>query len=356
MQSRGIEITVGMSPKDLFPPGEYVEKWCNFYRRAMREGSYSAEYSTYDGSRTLVLHFNLLKQNNAIFGVSVFGKDITEQKNAEVALQERNALVKTITDNIPGMLAYWSIDLRCQFANEGYRSWFGRTAEEMQGIRIQDLLGEELFRLNEPLIRDVLRGKNSTFERKLFKPNGESGFKLAQYFAHVVDGEVKGFFVLATDLTQIKEARDKLQEATVAIDYKESVINQLKDYSNELNTTLKVLVRHKQESLQDEKVTLSNDLEQLIVPFLAKLKKDTRESKQIGLIKIIETNLQQLISSYGRPATFTTASRKLTPKEIQIASMIRQGLSSKEIASTLSLSTDTVSIVDPSVKTIMHRV
>ena len=342
-QSRGIHITEGMRPEDLFPAGQYVQFWRDCYQRAMHEGSVSIEYEVYAKNRTLLLSFNSLIQDNVIYGISVFGRDITERKNAETALYERDVFLRTITDNIPGMLAYWSNDLRCLFANDGYRNWFGRTAKEMHEISIQDLLGEDLFRLNEPLIRAVLRGENLAFERALVNPNGESGYKLAQYFAHAVKGEVKGFFVLATDLTQIKEAKEKLQEATFSLGYKEGIINQLTDYSNELNTTLKVLARHKQESLQDERVTLSNDLEQLIVPFLAKLKKDTRDPKYMSLINIIETNLHQLISSYGQPSSFSAASKKLTPKEIQIASMIRQGMSSKEIAATMSLSGDTVS-------------
>jgi DNA-binding NarL/FixJ family response regulator len=104
-----------------------------------------------------------------------------------------------------------------------------------------------------------------------------------------------------------------------------------------------MLIQHRQEIVNDEKIALAEELEQLIMPFLSRLKKDAREAKQMSLLKIIESNLQQLISSYGRATTFSQVSKKLTPKEIEIASLIRQGLSSKEIATTLSLSPETVS-------------
>ena len=269
--------------------------------------------------------------------------DLSAQKRAAVALQERDIFVRTIVENIPGMLTYWSNDLRCQFSQNVNQNWFGFSPHEMQGIRLQDMLGEKLFRSGEPHIHAVLRGENQTFERSIVKHTGETRSLLVQYFAHKVSGKVQGFFVLATDISQLKQANEKLREASIAVDFKENVINQLKDYSNELNTTLKILVQQKQEYLQDDRIVLSDQIEQLVLPFLMMLKNDSHEAKKQELISIIEVNLKQLISSYGRPTTFAAASRKLSPKELQIASMVRQGLTSKDIAETLSLSIATVS-------------
>ncbi len=90
-QGRGITLKPGMRPEDLFPPGEYVERWRGFYQQALREGPYTAEYLVSAENRLLQLSFNVLKQNGSVFGVSVFGKDITEQKNAERDAHELRA-------------------------------------------------------------------------------------------------------------------------------------------------------------------------------------------------------------------------------------------------------------------------
>jgi PAS domain S-box-containing protein len=79
-QKREMEIEIGMTPEDLFPPGEFVTKWREFYEQTLNHGFYSVEYSTFTGALTLQLTFNLLKRNNRVFGISVFGRDITEQK------------------------------------------------------------------------------------------------------------------------------------------------------------------------------------------------------------------------------------------------------------------------------------
>lgn len=75
-----------------------------------------------------------------------------------------------------------------------------------------------------------------------------------------------------------------------------------------------------------------------------KLKKSVRDRKQIRLLGVLDNNLQQLASSYGNTSAYKLLSWQLTPVEIQVASMIKQGLSTKDIATALSLSPETVNV------------
>ncbi|MQY50246.1 sensor domain-containing protein [Rhodocyclus gracilis] len=143
--------------------------------------------------------------------------DISQRKQAEQALLLSENFARAIANHIPGMLGYWTRELRCTFANEGYLAWFGRTIEQMQGIRMQELLGAELFAKNEPYIRAVLRGKDQQFERTLIKANGELSYTWAQYIAHKVEGEVLGFFVLVTDITAVKLHQEQLRLSDAAL-------------------------------------------------------------------------------------------------------------------------------------------
>jgi DNA-binding NarL/FixJ family response regulator len=81
------------------------------------------------------------------------------------------------------------------------------------------------------------------------------------------------------------------------------------------------------------------------LPLLKKLKAvSSGRVQSTKLIGIIEGSLQQLVKSYGRAANLAAAYQKLTPIETQVASMIRQGLPTKSIASALNISSGTVSI------------
>ena len=85
---QGLEIKAGMTPERLLPP-EYAVKWREFYTRALREGSYVEEYTVADGTKTLLLSINPLRRDGNIFGISVFGRDVTDRKLAEQTIEER---------------------------------------------------------------------------------------------------------------------------------------------------------------------------------------------------------------------------------------------------------------------------
>lgn len=125
--------------------------------------------------------------------------------------------VRAVTDHLPAMVAYWDRDLCCQFANAPYREWFGRAADQMPGITMQELMGADLFRRNEPYIRAAMRGEPQAFERTLTKPSGDVGHTWAQYIPDVDATGVKGMFVLVTDVTLLKETQEDLEKANALL-------------------------------------------------------------------------------------------------------------------------------------------
>ncbi len=123
-----------------------------------------------------------------------------------------STLATRVAFQMPAMLAYWDADERCQYANESYLAWFGRTAEEMRGIRMRDLLGR-LYELNKPYITQALQGKPQEFERRIPLPDGGFRESLATYTPDIVDGVVRGFVAHVTDVTGLKERLHRLREA-----------------------------------------------------------------------------------------------------------------------------------------------
>jgi diguanylate cyclase (GGDEF)-like protein/PAS domain S-box-containing protein len=122
--------------------------------------------------------------------------------------------LKTIVDSMPGMIAYWDSSLRCRFANSAYTQWFGREPQSLIGTTIQQLMGPKLFALNEPYIRGALAGQRQCFERTLRRADGTIGFTLANYIPDIdASGAVAGFYVLVSDVTQLKEAQADLRLA-----------------------------------------------------------------------------------------------------------------------------------------------
>ncbi|MGZ3422376.1 MAG: sensor histidine kinase [Polyangiales bacterium] len=130
----------------------------------------------------------------------------------EKQLAEHSVLHKLV-DSISAMLAYWDSDQRCRFANRAYERWFGVSPEALIGTHISQLLGP-LYALNLPYIEGALRGEPQEFEREIPDPaGGPSRHSLANYVPDVVDGQVRGFFVIVTDISALKRAELALRES-----------------------------------------------------------------------------------------------------------------------------------------------
>jgi len=138
---------------------------------------------------------------------------VKSARDSERALRIAEQRLRTIANHVPAMIGYWDRDLRCQFANEEYRAWFGVTPEQALGMRMSDLLGKDVFKLNEPYVKGALAGQPQRFERALVKRDGSRGYTDARYVPDLDDsGVVQGFFVLVSDITELHASYGRIRE------------------------------------------------------------------------------------------------------------------------------------------------
>jgi len=181
------------------------------------------------------------------------------------------------------------------------------------------------------------------------RKNGEI-FPALMTITAVIDsnGSTTHYVCSFLDITLQKQAENVLLDARKRLEKQvenaAAELNFVKEESEETNTALKVMIKMRRTENFDAKNLLTLELKQEVLPFLLKLKIGNKDAKQTRLIDALEANLQRLISCYGSPTSITSAYKSLTPKEIQVATMVREGFSTKVIASTLSLSPETVSI------------
>jgi PAS domain S-box-containing protein len=165
-------------------------------------------------------------------GIALTFRDIQERSARERGLrqlssalerevQERTASLEAarrdlqnILDALPSMIGYWNADLRNGFANRAYLDWFGVKPEVLQGMPMRELLGERLFEQNRPFIEGVLRGEPQQFERIIPNPDGvRERHSLTSYVPDIVEREVRGFYVVVHDVTDLNKSREKLAAA-----------------------------------------------------------------------------------------------------------------------------------------------
>ncbi|MBO9649128.1 MAG: PAS domain S-box protein [Variovorax sp.] len=177
-------------------------------------------YVRKDGRRVPV-HLNvspLRDVEGTVVGFIAIAADLSERKVAEHRLRSNERFMRIVTDNIPGVVAYWTPDLRCTFANNAHERWLGRKSAEMAGITMEELLGPVRLGENQPLIRAVLAGEDQRVMRTRTMTDGT----VVHYWLHFIPdrddaGIVQGFITVAVDVTDMREAQAQLEQLNEAL-------------------------------------------------------------------------------------------------------------------------------------------
>jgi diguanylate cyclase (GGDEF)-like protein/PAS domain S-box-containing protein len=152
--------------------------------------------------------------------------------NSERSLRVVEHRLRAITNNIPVMIGYWNTELQCEFANNAYQEVFRVRAKWSIGTSMRVLLGDGHFSSVEPLARLALAGEPQHFVRRTVKSDGSVAYIEVRFIPDFDEtGNVRGFYVLADDVTEARNARIAL-EATNEKLARESATDYLTGLSN----------------------------------------------------------------------------------------------------------------------------
>lgn len=138
---------------------------------------------------------------------------------AEEKFQGNGQKLRLITDNVPAFIAYVDSDLHYRFSNKSYENWLGKSSKDVIGKHVKDVLGDEAYPIQKERYASVLSGKRVNFEYSLRFSDNKEHYISGSFVPDISDdGEVKGFFVLGTDITERKQAEEQLQIAAAAFE------------------------------------------------------------------------------------------------------------------------------------------
>ncbi|MBZ0329483.1 PAS domain-containing protein [Halomonas sp. ANAO-440] len=140
--------------------------------------------------------------------------DITERIRQAEAVAERERWIRTITDQVPAMIAYLNRELCYVFTNRVYEEWYGWPHDLPLGSTLGDLHSAEHCARLMPYLQRVLAGERISFELPEQNVAGEQRVLLRAYVPHRdSDGSVIGFFVLVRDITEQRRTAEALHHA-----------------------------------------------------------------------------------------------------------------------------------------------
>ena len=119
---------------------------------------------------------------------------------------------RAVLDTLPAVVGYYDLELRNRLANRAYVEFFGLTPREILGRHIREVIGPQLYALNRVHMERALAGEPQLFDRTVIDHRGEPRHMQVSYVPDIVDGSVRGFAVLLTDIT----ARQLAERAHVA--------------------------------------------------------------------------------------------------------------------------------------------
>ncbi|KPC52297.1 Signal transduction histidine-protein kinase BarA [Amantichitinum ursilacus] len=170
-------------------------------------------------------------EGGAIVGASKTVRDITAQKSAESQIRRFNTRLeaeveqrtaelestqrawRTVLDAVPSMIGYWDAHLVNRVANRAYHEWYGMPDGYMEGRALPDILGPARFEQYRPRIEAALCGNLQSFELDVFHDSKGVRRLLVQYLPDTLDGSTVGFYVLATDVSELADNRNRLAAA-----------------------------------------------------------------------------------------------------------------------------------------------
>jgi len=138
--------------------------------------------------------------------------DITELKQAENALLDRENKLRMITDNVPAYIAYVDAGLHYRFVNKNYELLFSKPHTNIINKNIREVAGDAYYDNVLNKIQDVLSGQKIFFETTL--PYKDKNLFLSAAYIPDTDenGVTNGFYVLAYDITERKQSEEKIKE------------------------------------------------------------------------------------------------------------------------------------------------
>jgi PAS domain S-box-containing protein len=146
-------------------------------------------------------------------------------------------------------------------------------------------------------------------------------------------GRISGVIEYVRNITKRRQAEDALQKSN----------EELKAHSQtlvELNTALKVLLQHREEDKKTLEENILSHVKQLVAPYFERLKNTRLNSDQTGIVSVLETNLNNIIAPMA--GNLSSKYRDLTPTEIRVADLVKEGKANDEIADLLCISKNTV--------------
>ncbi|MGV1099747.1 PAS domain-containing protein [Thiovibrio sp. JS02] len=196
-------------------------------------------------------------------------------------------------------------------------------ARELRGRNLWHLLPSELAASRREAVRQLLA--TGTPHRSANRQNGK-WYDITMTPVRDGRGRITKISLLCRDITSQKELALRLEHKTREL--------------TEVNNALKVLLQQSTEAIAAHERTIHENLHRLVFPYLEKIRAKINDTEMDLYLNVVQANLEKINSTFT--ASISSRLSGLTPRELQVAEFIKQGKTTKEMATLLEISARTV--------------
>ncbi|MBN1382516.1 MAG: PAS domain S-box protein [Deltaproteobacteria bacterium] len=262
--------------------------------------------------------------------------DATEGHKAKVALKESEERFFNVMDLANDFV--WEVD------EKGLFTFVSSRASDITGYDVKELMEKHPmdFVLSEDIEKDKEQIRAHWGERKPLvhmerAVKHKDGHEIILESSSVPffdsEGVFRGYRGVSRDITSRKSDENILKKREEELEIKTVLLE-------EANAALKVLLKQRERDKEDIEEKILMNVREMVLPFVEKMKRTKLDVIQEAYINIIESHLDDIISNFLQRIKSKTLT--FTPRETQIASLIRAGKNTKEITQMLGMSKSAV--------------
>ena len=257
------------------------------------------------------------------------------RKNLQSLVDKQTGTIKKqlqfqqiIIDSIPTPIYFKDTELKLIGANTAFCQWFGLKKNKVAGLTFDKILPEAAAK-NDRKKDDLLikKGKTQEYQGKLETKDGlRSDVVFTKAIFKNENDEIAGVIGALFDVTEREQAQRKLAEKSQALKH--------------ANMSLRILIKQLSDAQSEDRVNNMPNLKELVMPSSEQLEAMLDSPTERGYLENIMLNLNRVTSNFSKQ--LAAMNLGLSPKEIQVADLIRIGLSNKESAIQMNVTKSTI--------------
>jgi two-component system cell cycle sensor histidine kinase PleC len=259
--------------------------------------------------------------------------DIHDRMIAEEALRASEEKYRRLVENIHEVIYSTDTIGTVTYVSPAIEPLTGYSPAEIEGRHFSEFIFGDDVEYLVSRYGNALSGQATPAEYRLLTKSG--GYRWVRTFTKPIryGDEAIGLQGVLSDITNLKRSEEALKE-------REKELTSKTIHLEEMNAALRVLLEKRERDKEELEEQVLRNVKQLVAPYIEKLKKVADGRKQRTYLDVIEKNLGSITSAFSKDLNFRY--QNLTPTEFQIAGLIREGKSTKEIAELMNLSDRTV--------------